>query len=690
MIDRNSLTDGNPPFGILRGASRDDSMDVVAPYLEDPPGRGDFAVVPGGDGALILRIARAFPTGSFEESSDRGADYLAQLARKPAEVPARVRELLLRFCVEVAPLGWLRFDPTPRFEAGVRAIQLFGSPVWRPSRSLLEFLANAGLQNEDPEQIVRIGRLARGHQTINDVPVRFSIRRLKQRRTFIFARAGYGKSNLTKLLLSRLYQAPPDVGLLIVDPEGEYAFAQRGERGQTIPGLVDHPNLRDRLLVFTDRKISAPAVAGPVRVDVSRLSPGRFADAFVQRENADAVWVKYLRMANASSWNRLVEAFRRDQYQVDDDQLLDILKIGGGKGNLGPTLQALRNHVIPVINAIDRPDSDLIERSLKQLFGYGGTKPGVVVLDISTLASHSADAIVRVLLHTLFHKSVEDFTAGAPRNRGVLLAIEEAQSIFGGRQLDDQDIYVRWVKEGRKYGLGAMLITQQPGAIAHELLSQGDNFFVMHLLSQRDLDVLGASNAHFTPEIRGFIRDEPVRGNCYFWSAPDQPYVVGVRVDNYEDQAVVAEQPVHVAAPQTISYEKRLAQALVRTLAIEARVYLYAVATVDGEPVQDLVAAAAAYLAGSIAEAGALQELRPDDWREEGEHAALRPQALDRALVEAELAHKPLRSTGRVEKSERSMVLIRASTLREAAAGLGLELKELREPPLELRSRSDA
>src|SRR5436305_125980 len=129
------------------------------------------------------------------------------------------------------------------------------------------------------------------------------------------------------------------------------------------------------------------------------------------------------------------------------------------------------------------------------------------------MSSHDADAVVRVVLHSLFARSVRNFTRGEQRTRGILLAIEEAQSIFGGRVIDDRDIYVRWVKEGRKYGLGTVLITQQPGALAHELLSQGDNFFVMHLLAQRDLDVLGQANAHFTPEILQFIRDEPVKGN---------------------------------------------------------------------------------------------------------------------------------------------------------------------------------
>ena len=52
--------------------------------------------------------------------------------------------------------------------------------------------------------------------------------------------------------------------------------------------------------------------------------------------------------------------------------------------------------------------------------------------------------------------------------------------------------FVSWVKEGRKYGLGAVLVTQQPGSIPAELLSQGDNFFVFHLLSAGDLTARSA------------------------------------------------------------------------------------------------------------------------------------------------------------------------------------------------------
>ena len=64
---------------------------------------------------------------------------------------------------------------------------------------------------------------------------RFQISKLVSRRSFVFARAGFGKSNLVKLLFSKLYATDPSVprrngaqvpvGTVIFDPDGEYFVA---------------------------------------------------------------------------------------------------------------------------------------------------------------------------------------------------------------------------------------------------------------------------------------------------------------------------------------------------------------------------------------------------------------------------------------------------------------------------------
>src|SRR5439155_14221215 len=95
--------------------------------------------------------------------------------------------------------------------------------------------------------------------------------------------------------------------------------------------------------------------------------------------------------------------------------------------------------------------------------------------------------------------------------------------------------YVTWVKEGRKYDLGAVLITQQPGSISGEILSQGDNWFIFHLLAAGDLQAVRKANAHFSEDLLSALLNEPIQGHGVFWSsAGARPYPVPVRALSFE------------------------------------------------------------------------------------------------------------------------------------------------------------
>jgi hypothetical protein len=144
-----------------------------------------------------------------------------------------------------------------------------------------------------------------------------------------------------------------------------------------------------------------------------------------------------------------------------------------------------------------------------------------------------------IILSDIFEYNQEQFTERAPKTIPTIAVIEEAQSVLGGSSQRDDGPFVSWVKEGRKYDLGALMITQQPGSIPDELLSQGDNFFVFHLLSQGDLVALKRANAHFSDDLLAALLNEPLVGHGIIWSsAPgtDQharPYPLSVRVLNF-------------------------------------------------------------------------------------------------------------------------------------------------------------
>ena len=83
--------------------------------------------------------------------------------------------------------------------------------------------------------------------------------------------------------------------------------------------------------------------------------------------------------------------------------------------------------------------------------------------------------------------------------------------------------------------MGAILVTQQPGSMSPELLSQADNWFCFHLLSEGDAGTLGKYNSHYSHDVLAHLIGEPISGNCYMWSAPKQPFVLPVRIRSFEE-----------------------------------------------------------------------------------------------------------------------------------------------------------
>ncbi|HEY8510076.1 MAG TPA: hypothetical protein VIL32_17085, partial [Steroidobacteraceae bacterium] len=147
----------------------------------------------------------------------------------------------------------------------------------------------------------------------------------------------------------------------------------------------------------------------------------------------------------------------------------------------------------------------------------------------------------------------------------VIAVVEEAQSVLGSGGSSGEGPYVSWVKEGRKYDLGAVLITQQPGSISGEILSQGDNWFCFHLLSADDLRAIKSANAHFSDDILSSLLNEPIPGHGVFWSSVGgKSYPIPIRVLSFEEQYQAQDPQYNRPAVKTAaeSLRQRFASAL--------------------------------------------------------------------------------------------------------------------------------
>ena len=403
---------------------------------------------------------------------------------------------------------------------------------------------------------IRDSHYALGDQVFSNLEVRFSFSRLLKRRTLVFARAGYGKSNLIKLLVSKLYEQNPRVGMLIFDPEGEYSF--RDVQGR--PGLADVPGIGERLVVFTDRrppdKTYEPLIAGQVRLNLANVAATHIVDICLPEDRRDTVYATRLRGLRQQEWAECVNLLHQQSYRLRSQEL--------NRFDLeDQQATAIIRNITPIVRRLHNQDSQLPQSVLYHL-----AQGHIVVVDISLLSSGAGQQVAGLILKTVFDHNVAHFTADdQDAVIPVVAVIEEAQNVLSAEKMKEDSPFVEWAKEGRKYNLGAILVTQQPGAISDQLLSQGDNFFALHLISSVDLDALKRNNAHFSDDILSYILNEPIEGNAYFWSAPSQPYVISAKLFSFEKYAEDKAKQATVGLPQKIglavqSYQRLIEEVL--------------------------------------------------------------------------------------------------------------------------------
>ncbi len=541
--------------GIFRGFQQgglEFHADLVLPYrneFQNIPMHGQFLLVQleTCDEAVLGRVASFSSEGKLAFGS--GEEFNIRAVREERPIPEDLREQYLKYRVNIRVLGVLRRNGKGlTFVPSHRRLPHVGSKVAFPSSEVLREISGHNIDGAP------IGHLAFGEyiyaagdksfqaqdwmQLVEpEVLVRFPIESLVSRRSFIFARAGFGKSNLNKLLFSKLYEKTPfvtkradkqvPVGTVIFDPDGEYFWPD--DKGR--PGLCDVPALEDKLVVFTDRKNPSPFyqsfVAGGIKLDIRRLRPGDVISIALGPERQEQQNVRKLRGLSAERWEALVNLIDTNRNATPLEEICHLL-------DLDPQRQeaealAARSNMTAIVAMLHDKSSQLMDMLVHAL-----SQGKLCVVDVSQMRGGQSLVLSGLILRRIFDRNQQEFTAADPKTIPTIAVVEEAQSVLN-ENAPAAEPYVAWVKEGRKYDLGALLITQQPGSIPVEILSQGDNWFIFHLLSAADLASLKKANAHFSDDLLSSLLNEPIPGQGVFWSSVGgKPYPVSLRALSFE------------------------------------------------------------------------------------------------------------------------------------------------------------
>jgi DNA helicase HerA-like ATPase len=129
---------------------------------------------------------------------------------------------------------------------------------------------------------------------------------------------------------------------------------------------------------------------------------------------------------------------------------------------------------------------------LRQFTGYtGGTEANVTIIDLSGIPFEVLSVVVslitRLVFDFCFHfKRLKDSGMELP----FLLVYEEAHNYIpqseGAKYGSVKKSIERVAKEGRKYGISLMIVSQRPSEISETIFSQCNNFVAMRLTNPAD------------------------------------------------------------------------------------------------------------------------------------------------------------------------------------------------------------
>lgn len=337
-----------------------------------------------------------------------------------------------------------------------------------------------------------------------------------QRHAMITGSTGSGKSWLTALLLEKA-QALPSVNCLLFDLHGEYASLQgRAYRQLFIAGPLDAPQAHlsaapQRGTVADDAAVSAAPLFLPLWLlpfeDIRRVILGSG-----HSENSAVNQVQFLRQAVLRLRQRAaalklkpsachgvtvdmpypfsIATLQEELSTLHDElapsdkvrrQAIELIKLRLADRAADPSLRFMFTDDAKLQAA------DYALTCCHSLFGSAREgRGGIKIIDCSKLSTPAQQLAITLICRLAFevHRRMPSAST-AP----VALFCDEAQ-LYMAEGGCGSHIFARIAKEGRKYGLSLVVVTQRPADISPAIRSQCSNWAVMRLSSSLDQKLL--------------------------------------------------------------------------------------------------------------------------------------------------------------------------------------------------------
>jgi hypothetical protein len=339
------------------------------------------------------------------------------------------------------------------------------------------------------------------------VPVYLNSDELVQKHVSILAKTGSGKSYTAGVILEELLDN--GIPMLIIDPHGEYlTLKQPSDDDKKVFKKygITPKGYAKQVTVYTpaDKHIN-PEADRLFRLNEVNLTTSDLAQLFSEDRTQSQTAILYEAISKLKA--------EKDRYTVEDI----IFEVGQDKS------KAKWN----VIHSLERiRETGLLSEkptSLGELI-----KPGhASIIDMKGVAPELQSMIVAKLCTELFE------ARKIGKIPPCMLVIEEAHNFCPERGFDktiSTEILRTIASEGRKFGLGLLVISQRPARVDKNVLSQCNTQIIMRITNANDLKALSKGIEGLSGGLEEEIKRLPPGVAMIVSNKIERPILVGVRV----------------------------------------------------------------------------------------------------------------------------------------------------------------
>ena len=358
-----------------------------------------------------------------------------------------------------------------------------------------------------------------------DVPVSLDAARMVNRHAAIVGSTGAGKTSAVCSLLQNFMRGGwARSNIIVIDPHGEYSDALQefaSARSVIAPDLAERLNVPYWTLPSAEL---FKAVGGSADSSITTLHFMDIIRQEKQRFAAACPWLAALDRTSITADTPIPFDLRDVWFQLETDNRATF----NAKDNTSPCIRNEGDRAAIIPPGYDPPNpggaapfrgrfygqfGSLPERMrirmrdprLKFFFDFeslatdhdvlataldswlGSDKP-IAVMDFSGVPGDVADLAIGAVLQNIFEVALRSSETGIGRPSPVLVILEEAHRYLGeGDQVRlAREVANRIAREGRKYGVGLLLVSQRPSELPATALSQVGTIIALRLTNGTD------------------------------------------------------------------------------------------------------------------------------------------------------------------------------------------------------------